>query len=163
MPQFTDSKGRSWSIEITVGALKRVRRLLAVDLMDVLEAQKGLLESLYRDPVAIADVCYAACQPQAESLGVDQDEFLGSLSGDAIDHARDALLEGLAAFFPSPPTRAAMRRVIDEAKRQQQIVRESIERRIESGDLERAMDAELDRLGISSGRPPASSASNPTG
>lgn len=161
MQTFVDNKGRAWTVSVTTLAAKRVRQVLGVDLMDVIDASKGLLEALHRDPVSIADVVYAVCQPQAERLGVSQDEFLDAIGGDAILHARDALLDGLADFFPAPPVREALRRIIALTRRQEEAATAEAARRIAGGAIEAAVDRELQRLGSSSGDAPASSESIP--
>ncbi len=67
MRAFKDSTGRTWSIEINVAALKRIRGLAGVDLMQVVEGTGGLIEKLIRDPVLLCDVVYALCKPEADA------------------------------------------------------------------------------------------------
>ena len=69
MKTFTDNTGRTWTLSVTVGTIKRVRALCSVDLANIItiEAGKapnvGLLDRLASDPVLLVDVLYAVCKP----------------------------------------------------------------------------------------------------
>ncbi len=56
--QWTDKTGRSWSTEISVGAIARTRQLAGVNLLDVLDNTQ-LLERLLDDPVLFATTLWA--------------------------------------------------------------------------------------------------------
>lgn len=100
MRTFKDRAGREWVVEINVGTVKRVRSLLAVNLLDAVGGQ--LLETLAGDPEQLCNVIYAILKPQADAKGVTDQQFGESMAGDAIAAATDALLEELADFFPQP-------------------------------------------------------------
>ena len=53
MKTFNDNAGRTWNVEINVAAIKRVRSLASVNLLEVIEGT--LIEKLVRDPVLLAD------------------------------------------------------------------------------------------------------------
>jgi len=91
MKTFTDNAGRTWTVAINVDAIKRVRDLLEVDLLEVLDGK--LIEKLYRDPVLLCDVVYTACKPEADARSVTDEDFGRAMAGDAIEHAAKALLE----------------------------------------------------------------------
>lgn len=159
MKQFTDNAGRQWTIEINVAALKRVKGLTGVDLLDVLDGT--LIERLIRDPVLLCDVIYAARKPEADERSVTDEEFGRAMAGDAIEHATAALLDEIVSFCPSPRDRAALGRVLDATRHAMEKARDLVEARLESGELERAIDAALklpgaERDGPSSGAAPAS-------
>jgi hypothetical protein len=168
MHTFKDNQGREWTVEITVAAIKRVRGLAGVDLMEVLEGSNGLIEKLVRDPVLLCDVIYAACKPQADERQVTDETFGASMAGDAIEHATAALLEELVDFCPSPRDRANLGRVLKATREVMDKARDVVERRIDElidgGALERAvLEAVPPKVevaaGGSSGSAPASSAS----
>ena len=168
MRTFKDNQGREWTVEITVAAIKRVRGLAGVDLMEVLEGSNGLIERLVRDPVLLCDVIYAACKPQADERQVSDEMFGASMAGDAIEHATAALLEELVDFCPSPRDRANLGRVLKATREVMDKARDVVERRIDElidgGALERAVLAAVPptveaAAGGSSGSAPASSAS----
>jgi hypothetical protein len=168
MRTFKDNQGREWTVEITVAAIKRVRGLAGVDLMEVLEGSNGLIEKLVRDPVLLCDVIYAACKPQADERQVSDEAFGASMAGDAIEHATAALLEELVDFCPSPRDRANLGRVLKATREVMDKARDVVERRIDElidgGALERAVLEAVPptveaAAGGSSGSAPASSAS----
>lgn len=168
MHTFKDNQGREWTVEITVAAIKRVRGLAGVDLMEVLEGSNGLIEKLVRDPVLLCDVIYAACKPQADERQISDEAFGASMAGDAIEHATAALLEELVDFCPSPRDRANLGRVLVATREVMDKARDVVERRIDElidgGALERAVLEAVPptveaAAGGSSGSAPASSAS----
>lgn len=168
MRTFKDNQNREWTVEITVAAIKRVRGLAGVDLMEVLEGSNGLIEKLVRDPVLLCDVIYAACKPQADERQITDEAFGASMAGDAIEHATAALLEELVDFCPSPRDRANLGRVLKATRDVMDKARDVVERRIDElidgGALERAVLEAVPptveaAAGGSCGSAPASSAS----
>jgi len=159
MKQFTDNAGRSWTVEVNVAALKRVKGLAGVDLLEVLDGT--LIERLIRDPVLLCDVLYAACKPEADRLGVSDEEFGRAMAGDAIEAATGALLDEIVSFCPSPRDRAALGRVLAATRTAMDKARDMVEARLDGGELERAIDLALGTGGNSSTAAPASSDATP--
>lgn len=93
MKTFTDTAGRTWEAAITVATVKAVRAKFGIDLMNA----KTTLRHIADDPIAFCDVLFA-CLKGPE--GVSADDFIASLSGDALEAATDAFLEAYADFFP---------------------------------------------------------------
>jgi hypothetical protein len=156
---FKDNLDRSWDISINVAAVKRVRDLVGVDLLEIVEG--SLIEKLIRDPVLLCDVVYAVCKPQADERDppVTDEEFGRAMAGDAIEHATTALLEDLVSFCPSPRDRTNLGRVLEATNRVMDRARDLIEEKLDSGELERMAEQALVSAGSSSGSPPASSES----
>jgi hypothetical protein len=171
MRSFTDNAGRQWQVEINVAALKRVRGLVRVDLMQPIEGTGGLLERLVRDPVLLCDVVYALCKPEADTRGVSDEDFGRAMAGDAIEHATAAVLEELVAFCPSPRDRANLGRVLQATREVMDKARDLATRRIDhliqSGELQRLAENALGEdpppptPGGTSGTAPEPSASIP--
>lgn len=78
---FTDTAGRTWPVAITVADLKRVRQLAGIELGKL--TLQGLAE-LVADPATFADVIYVLVKDQADRLGVSDEQFGRSLSGDGL-------------------------------------------------------------------------------
>jgi hypothetical protein len=166
MKQFTDNAGRTWTIAINVDAIKRVKGLLEVNLLEVVEGT--LIERLIRDPVLLCDVVYVVCKPEAEEKHVSDEDFGRAMGGDAIEHATTALLEELVGFSPNPRDRANLGRVLQTTARVMDRARDLVEARLNSGAIERAAEVEIEKLNAqlatsndSSGSVPASSGSTP--
>jgi hypothetical protein len=68
MRTFKDNAGRDWTVAVTVDAIKRVRTLAGVDLLEVVEGK--LMERLVTDPVLLCDVIYSVCKPEADAKSV---------------------------------------------------------------------------------------------
>ena len=161
MKTFTDNAGRTWTIAINVDAIKRVRGLLDIDLLEIVEGK--LIEKLIRDPVLLCDVVYAVCKPEADAKGVSDEEFGRAMAGDAIELATKALLEDLVGFSPSPRDRANLQRVLETTWRVMDKARDLVEARLDSVNVEKVVQQALATVGNSSGAVPASSESSPAG
>ena len=167
MKTFTDNAARAWTIQVNVDALKRVKSLLDVDLMEAVDGK--LLERLLDEPVLLCDVIYALCKPQADAAGVSDEDFGRAMAGDAIDLATQALLEELVDFFPQR-RRALLTKVLDKLKKLDSLALATVTDRIEKIDLDKVMSSAVAQLdndlsallaGKPSGPAPASSASTP--
>lgn len=154
MKTFTDNAGRTWSVTINVDAIKRVRGMLDIDLLEVVDGK--LIGRLVRDPVLLCDVLYALCQPEATARNISDEEFGRSMAGDAIELATHALLEELADFFPSPKDRANLRAGLNKMTQTMDLARDRAAQRMEAFDPEKFL-AEHSLPGDSSGMLPASS------
>lgn len=107
MTTFTDHAGRTWSLTITVDAIKRVESLVKANLARLLEPRKGcelpLLTELESDIILLCDVLFALIKPQADSQGVTDEQFGQALGGEAIAAAYEAFWEELVGFFQKLP------------------------------------------------------------
>lgn len=161
MKCFTDNAGRTWTLASNVDVIKRVRGLLDVDLLEIVEGK--LIERLIRDPVLLCDVVYAVCKPEADAQGVSDEDFGRSMAGDAIEHATKALLEELVDFSPSPRDRVNLGRVLEKTWAVMDRARDLIETRINGSEIEKVVEQALANVGNSSGAAPVSPASSPGG
>ena len=168
MRQFKDNAGRTWTVDINVATLKRVRGLTGVDLMQVIEGT--LIEKFIRDPVLLCDVVYAVCKPEADAATprVSDEEFGKAMAGDAIEAATGTLLDELISFCPSPRDRANLGRVLQATNRVMEKARDLTEKRIETLTSESELDKLVNRMvpepltsGSSSTSAPEPSASTP--
>ena len=116
MKTFTDNAGRTWTVTVNVDAVKRVRTLLDINLLDVLDDGCKLLAELHDDPVLLVDVLYCLCKPEADAQHVTDEEFGRGMSGDALLQAATALFEGLSDFFPNARQRAAMKNLLEKTE-----------------------------------------------
>ena len=161
MHTFQDTQGRTWSVTINVDAIRRVRSLLDINLLEAVEGK--LLERLVTDPVLLCDILFALVQPEAEAKQISDEDFGRALGGDVLDHATTALLEELVDFFPSGK-RTVFRKALEKLKKLEGIALETATKRLESDELERKMTAALKNLetasmsGDSSGNSPVLSA-----
>ena len=108
MHTFKDGKGDIWSLDMTVGALKRVLAIAKVDLRRAAEpyaatdADTGVVSlSAYidLDTIVLVDVLYAMCFPEAESRNLTEDEFMERFTPETIREAHDVFFEEWSDFF----------------------------------------------------------------
>lgn len=136
MHTFLDTRGRTWIITINVDAIRRVRALLGVNLLDVVEG--NLLERLVSDPILLCDILFALIRPEAEARQISDEDFGRALGGDALDQATNALLEELVDFFPSGK-RVVLRKALEKLRTLEALALETATRRLESGELEQKL------------------------
>ena len=148
MKTFKDNAGRTWTVQIDVAAIKRVRSLLDVDLLDAVEGR--LLERLVTDPVLLCDVIYVVCKPEADAGGITDEDFGRAMAGDAVEHATTALLEDLTDFFPLA-RRRLLKKALAKLRDLEARALEVAETRLDSPELEAQMQAALASIGSSSG------------
>ena len=162
MKTFTDNAGRTWTVQVNVDTIKRVRDLAEVNLLEVIEGK--LIERLTGDPILLCDVIYCLCKPEADAKSISDVDFGRAMGGDAIDIATTALLEELVDFFPQ-----ARRRVLSKALAKlnnlQARALAAVEARLDSPEMDRQFAESLRQIesGSLSGSVPASSASIPAG
>jgi hypothetical protein len=103
MRTFTDNAAppRTWLLEITVSAIKRVRRTCSVDLLKVHEGDPPLADRLSADPVLTSEVICALVDPQIRERGISADDFDAALSGRALGQAITMFWEEVTDFFLS--------------------------------------------------------------
>ena len=116
MQTFTDNAARTWTVCVNVDAIKRVRALLDINLLDILDDGCKMLAQLHDDPILLVDVLYCVCKPEADAKKITDAEYGSGMSGDALLHANQALLEGLSDFFPSARQRAAMKGLLQKTR-----------------------------------------------
>lgn len=142
MREFKDNADHDWTLNVNVTAIKRVRDLLKVDLLEVLQGK--LLERLGDDPVLLVDVVYVLCKPQAEQAGITDVQFGEAMAGDAIDAATTALLEELVDFFPERQRRL-LGKALGKLKKLAAMTQERAEKRLAGPTLDKIVEKELDR------------------
>jgi hypothetical protein len=99
MHSFTDNTGRVWQVEITIGAVKRVKGILSIDLLSPEDGEPPLLQRLHRDTMLLIDTIFALLKPQAEAAEVSDLQFAEALGGEAAYAAYQAFMEELRDFF----------------------------------------------------------------
>lgn len=157
MRTFTDNAGRTWTVQINVAAIKRVRGLAGMDLYKLVDDGFQSLAKLVSDPVQLADVLFCLVKDEADARQITDEEFGRGLAGDAITLAADAFVEELIDFFPDARTRAGLRKVIEAGRKVRQKLLTHAETLLERIDPE----IEANKLIASFGNSPESSDSIP--
>ena len=162
MKTFTDNTGRTWTLSVTVGTIKRVRALCGVDLANIIKTPNvGLLERLASDPVLLVDVLFAVCKPEADTKGITDEEFGRAMAGDAIELAATALLDEIIDFFPEAK-RKVFRKILDASRRFEARSKQALTELLEDPAFDEKIDQALNQLTISSSVSPELPESIPT-
>lgn len=99
MHPFTDTAGRKWELSLTIGAAKRVKGLLSIDLLDLAGGNPPLITRLHTDAMLLIDTIYAILKPAADAAGITDEQFGELLGGNAAWDAYQAFTAELEDFF----------------------------------------------------------------
>lgn len=99
MPAFKTNDGKEWVVTIDAPKIRDVRTERGIDLGAV--DFGPVAQKLGNDPVELVETLWILCRAQANTLSVTAEQFGQSLTGDAIDHASDALIRARADFSPT--------------------------------------------------------------
>ena len=121
MRAFKDSKGRSWTIAINIGSIKRVRDLLklngeSIDLLSPFSGDPPLVTRLFLDLCLLVDVLYCLCHPQCHEQKVSDEEFGEGIAGEESKAAYEAFFEELCDFFHKAGREEAARMITGNLK-----------------------------------------------
>ena len=148
MRQFTDTKDRAWDVELNVRQMKRVRDILGIDLVNVIQAGKDgavatdTLDRVANDPILLVDILWVLCEGQAKAAGVTDDDFGSSLAGDSIADATRAFLDELVDFFPGA-RRLFLKKAVDLARKYETENLEVLEKALASPEFEERLKTSL--------------------
>lgn len=116
MASFKDREKRDWSVDITVGSIKRVADRLKINLYSLIDDKMAGFQELMANPVKLVDVVYVLCLPQAEAAKISDEDFGGSLCGESLNAMQEAFTTALIDFFPDRSQAATLRKMIAKAK-----------------------------------------------
>ncbi len=100
MPTFKDALDREWSIEITVGEIRRLRKELGINLTAVFDRDSNVLQALASDPVILVDTLCILLEDTIKKRGLDEQSFNAGLVGDGIERAVNCLVDAIVLFSP---------------------------------------------------------------
>ena len=162
MKCFKDNQNRNWTIVVNVAAVKRVRSLLDINLLDVVKLDEknrpnvDLLEQLASDPVLLCDVIYCICKPDADAQSISDEDFGSSMGGDAIEHATTALLEELVDFFPEAK-RLVLRKLMNAGEKVKLRMEKALKLELDNPKLDKELEKQVTEYINSSTSSPVSS------
>ena len=162
MKCFKDNRNRNWTIVVNVAAVKRVRSLLDINLLDVVKLDEknrpnvDLLEQLASDPVLLCDVIYCICKPEADAQNISDEDFGNAMGGDAIEHATTALLEELVDFFPEAK-RLVLRKLMNAGEKVKLRMEKALKLELDNPKLDKELEKQVTQYINSSTSSPVSS------
>lgn len=100
---FTDRRGRSWDLSLTLASMRRVGCSDFTEVSDqevlLIQPTKELIAALGSQAPLLAAVVWAIVKPQADSAQVDEDSFIDGLDGRALEAMKEAFWLAMADFF----------------------------------------------------------------
>jgi hypothetical protein len=155
MHTFIDNAGRTWTLAVNVGAIKRVRALCGIDLANIISIETGkdpdisVLKQLSQDPVLLVNTVYAICKNEADSKNTSDEDFGQAMAGDAIENATTALLDEVVDFFPQAK-RAIFQKILSASRRFEAKTKEALNNLLNDPNLDAKLDQALEMLNSSS-------------
>ncbi len=137
---FQDNQGRRYTIKIDAPTITEIRESLDVNLAD---KTGQAFEELAEDPVKLVNCLYLLCMAQADTHGITDRQFGESLTGDAIEHATDAMCEAIRLFFPRR-TRSLLRALSDTREKMEEAATRMAMERIEDPKLMKKFTQDLE-------------------
>jgi len=140
MQYFTDTQQRRWELNLTIGALKRIKAELDISVED-----DSFITKLYTDPIFMVAVIWNIISRQAEQQAVTEEDFAEAVGGDVLGKAQEALVNELQLFFTARGLAAnakavgKMQAILSEAQKQ-------AEAKIDSIDVQSVIAKELSGL-----------------
>lgn len=145
MPQFTDLKGQVWNIAIEIADVKRLRNRMDLDVLAITGDHREEVITRLSDPITMFDVLYVTLEPQAERLGITDEEFGRRVGMDLIEKASELWWEALVNFSP-PTRREALRTIVNAGRRVGQAMDRKMTNIIKSGEFAREIEAAADQV-----------------
>lgn len=146
---FKDGKGEEWSLNITVNTIRRVKEALGIDLMSIVDEVdaegNSILHKLHNDIELLINTVYMVCKPQADAKGISDVDF-GELmaTGDILEEATTALIEGMVLFFP-PRRRSVLQAMRKKYMEMEEKAATRIESEMNNIDLDKMMEQALNQ------------------
>ena len=142
MHKFNDNRGREWLVKLTFGAVKRVKELLSVDLLDPVAGNDPLLTKIGTDIAFLCDLIFVLVKPQADEANISDVEFGESLGGDAIAKAASALYEELIDFFRELGRKDVAQAVVAQLTLIEKVINQA-EKRITTLDIDKLVNESM--------------------
>jgi hypothetical protein len=127
MQAFRDGAGRTWTVEINVTAIRRLRAVNAIDVIELVALVDDRadpfpgIRRLSNDPILAADLLWSLVESQAAAAGITMEQFGLGLAGEALAGAVHALILALAEFCPEASKREALKKMVAYGIRAQEL------------------------------------------
>ena len=140
MKTFTDCVGRTWTVTINVGTIKRVKTMLGINLLEAIT--DDLAEKLKNDVCLLVDVLYVICKNEADAKNITDENFGEAMAGDALENATNAFLDELIDFFPAEK-KMILRKAINKVNQAEKKALEMGNKYIENMEIEKQIETKL--------------------
>lgn len=168
MREFKDEEGRPWRVALTIGAVLRVKDMVAIDAVDdatgaVVKrpfdmADAGQIAQTFQvlrsQFATIGEVLYAILVKQVEERKLTREDFLDGLRGESLEAAATVLEQELVDFFPP-----RLRKMVALLAKKMQEVANDMMTKAEASLESATIESLAGQSGTASGKPQESSGS----
>ena len=140
MKTFVDNMGKTWTVTVNVGTIKRVKDLLGINLVQAITGD--LIEKVENDICLFVDILYVVCKQQAQANNISDEKFGELLGGDSLEKATEAFLDQLIDFFPEAK-RNLYRKAWSKTKQAEVLAVQKLEKKLQAMDLEQMLNNKL--------------------
>lgn len=166
---FRDRRGREWTVDITVGTVRRVKAKTGIDLPGLFGDGMRGLDALLSDDEKLAGVIYQCCAAEAGGTLPPAEDLYDAWDGATADVAAEVFLEELIDFFRDPQRRQTLRQAVGTLREMGEKLLAKGRQAMAATDLDKMAEMALTSLRSSSpsastaasGPAPASLASTP--
>lgn len=137
--KFKDQEGREWTVRFDGRSMTKIQEELGVNICDAFADAKGFSESV--KPSQSAAMVWIAIQAEAEKKGIDADQWLEAMWGDALIQMNDAFWAALINFSQPEKIRNAAQNLHEKTTR---VIDRKIDRKVK--ELEDLTEDQLERL-----------------
>ena len=118
-----DVNGKIWNLSLSVGAIKRVRENLGIDLFDLEKLANGeTFQALANDIVLLVNVCYLIVRPQADAAGVSDEQFGELISTpESIEAMTSELVDAIVNFIPNRKKREIAKAILEKTRQTEEM------------------------------------------
>lgn len=148
--KFTDTKNRNWSLDINIGSIRDVKKMLGVNLSGIADTEGDnsgnvLISRLKFDYELVCNILYCLVKSQADELKINDEEFGRSLGGDSLREAQEALIKELISFFPQPAIRRLIETQMTKQEKLENMAIDAIEKNLNGIDFDQIMINKIDK------------------
>uniref|UniRef100_A0A7C4LIL5 Tail assembly chaperone n=1 Tax=Schlesneria paludicola TaxID=360056 RepID=A0A7C4LIL5_9PLAN len=146
MKSFADAKGQTWTIEINVASLQRVRAVTGLDLTKLVDRQADVFPKLAGDLFVLFDVLAELLRPQLEAKEMTAEQFGESLDEESADKAAVALIEAAIDFFQEGKRmllKRAFAKVTQAAQHRRATTLNTALQKVESPEFDQSLETAL--------------------
>lgn len=142
MAQFTDASGRSWQVSINVYALKQLRDVLKLDMLQANANGEDGLQRLIQDPILLIDALYVICKTQCDLAKITDEDFGRLMAGDVLQNATAAFMDAYADFFPGA-RRSTIQKMVGKLREVDTLLTTNASAKIDAIDVQAMVDRVL--------------------
>lgn len=139
-----DTNGREWLFRFTA---RTVRELAAETKLDTkaLTGSRSLLKRIGEDETTLYLCLWITIRPEAQAVGITEDDWFASLDDSALQCACQEWLEAYINFS-HPARREVLQKTLSATNRKMTAAQAKMQTILQSGELDAMIDAEIDRV-----------------